>query len=101
MPLVRLNSFEASQEIKSKVAASSSSDRSSSQGMWLTILRGLRGVGPVKAYELLADCTSEREVFDSVKRHYEEVAGDDWKKLLTEQCGLCSGLFENVTPTEL
>lgn len=49
---------------------------------------GLRGVGPVKAYELLADCTSEREVFDSVKRHYEEVAGDDWKKLLTEQCSL-------------
>lgn len=49
---------------------------------------GLRGVGPVKAYELLADCASEREVFDSVKRHYEEVAGDDWKKLLTEQCSL-------------
>lgn len=49
---------------------------------------GLRGVGPVKAYELLANCTSEREVFDSVKRHYEEVAGDDWKKLLTEQCSL-------------
>ena len=49
---------------------------------------GLRGVGPVKAYELLADCASEREVFDTVKRHYEEVAGDDWKKLLTEQCSL-------------
>lgn len=49
---------------------------------------GLRGVGPVTAYELLADCASEREVFDTVKRHYEEVAGDDWKKLLTEQCSL-------------
>jgi hypothetical protein len=49
---------------------------------------GLRGVGPVKAFELLQDCTSEREVFSAVQRHYEEVAGDDWKKLLTEQCGL-------------
>lgn len=49
---------------------------------------GLRGVGPVKAAELLSHLSSEREVFDTVKRHYEEVAGDDWKKLLTEQCGL-------------
>jgi hypothetical protein len=49
---------------------------------------GLRGVGPVGAAELLSDCTSEREVFDAVKRHYEEVAGDNWKELLTEQCSL-------------
>lgn len=49
---------------------------------------GLRGVGPVKAFNLLQNCTSEREVFDAVKRHYEEVAGDEWKKLLTEQCHL-------------
>ncbi len=49
---------------------------------------GLRGVGPVAAAALLSDCTSEREVFDAVKRHYEEVAGDNWKELLTEQCSL-------------
>jgi len=49
---------------------------------------GLRGVGPVKAHALLCNASSEREVFDSVKRHYEEVAGDNWRKLLEEQCGL-------------
>lgn len=49
---------------------------------------GLRGVGPVGAYSLLSDCTSEREVFDTVKRHYEEVAGDNWRQLLEEQCHL-------------
>lgn len=49
---------------------------------------GLRGVGPVKAAELLSHLSSEREVFDTVRHYYEEVAGDDWKKLLTEQCGL-------------
>lgn len=49
---------------------------------------GLRGVGPVGAYELLANCTSEREVFDAVQRHYEEVVGDEWRKLLEEQCHL-------------
>lgn len=49
---------------------------------------GLRGVGPVKAYELLSDASSEREVFSAVQRHYEEVVGDDWRKLLEEQCHL-------------
>lgn len=49
---------------------------------------GLRGIGPVKAYELLSHCTSEREVFDAVKCHYEEVVGDEWRKLLEEQCHL-------------
>lgn len=49
---------------------------------------GLRGVGPVKAYDLLSNCTSEREVFDSVKRHYEEVGGEHWRQLLEEQCHL-------------
>lgn len=49
---------------------------------------GLRGVGPVKAYELLSNASSEREVFSAVQRHYEEVVGDDWRKLLEEQCHL-------------
>lgn len=49
---------------------------------------GLRGVGPVKAHALLSDASSEREVFDTVKRHYEEVAGDNWRQLLEEQCHL-------------
>lgn len=49
---------------------------------------GLRGVGPVGAYKLLSDCTSEREVFNSVKCHYEEMAGDNWRELLEEQCHL-------------
>lgn len=49
---------------------------------------GLRGVGPVAAYALLSDSSSEREVFNTVKRHYEEVAGDNWRELLEEQCSL-------------
>ena len=49
---------------------------------------GLRGWGPVRSYELLADKTSERDIFDSVRRVYEEVGGDNWKELLTEQCHL-------------
>jgi hypothetical protein len=49
---------------------------------------GLRGVGPVGAFGLLSDCTSEREVFSTVQRHYEEVVGDEWRKLLEEQCHL-------------
>lgn len=49
---------------------------------------GLRGVGPVKAYELLSNASSEREVFSAVQRYYEEVVGDDWRKSLEEQCHL-------------
>lgn len=49
---------------------------------------GLRGVGPIKAFELLSNCTSEREVFDTVKRAYEEMDSEHWKELLEEQCAL-------------
>ena len=49
---------------------------------------GLKGVGPVKAFELLGDGASEREVFDTIKRFYEEMAGNNWKELLAEQCSL-------------
>jgi hypothetical protein len=49
---------------------------------------GLRGVGPVATAGLLTDCKSEREVFHTVKCHYEKVAGDGWYELLEEQCHL-------------
>jgi hypothetical protein len=49
---------------------------------------GLKGTGPVGAYELLKDCTTERDIFDTVRGHYEKVVGDGWKKSLTEQCHL-------------
>lgn len=49
---------------------------------------GLRGFGPIKTYELLSHCTSEREAFNTVKRTYEGMVGDNWKELLTEQCHL-------------
>ncbi len=49
---------------------------------------GLKGVGPVKAYSILENCTTERECFDSVRRAFEEVDSERWKELLAEQCAL-------------
>lgn len=49
---------------------------------------GARGVGPVGAYKILADCATEREAFNSVRRVYEELDSERWKELLTEQCSL-------------
>lgn len=49
---------------------------------------GLRGTGPVRAHELLSDCTTEREYFSAVQRHYQEVVGDSWKESLAEQASL-------------
>lgn len=49
---------------------------------------GAKGAGPVKSYALLSDCTSERDCFNTVRRHYQELAPDGWKELLEEQCSL-------------
>ncbi len=49
---------------------------------------GAKGVGPVKCYQLLKDCDSERSVFDTVRRTYEEMDPEYWKELLKEQCSL-------------
>lgn len=49
---------------------------------------GLANYGPVKAYKLLSDCTTEREYFSAVRSVYEEAFGDGWLEPLTEQCHL-------------
>lgn len=49
---------------------------------------GAKGIGPVKCYQLLKDCDSERSVFDTVRRTYEEMDPEHWKELLKEQCSL-------------
>ena len=49
---------------------------------------GARGIGPVRAYEILKDCTTEREYFNAVIRVYQENYGARWEEFLEEQCGL-------------
>ena len=49
---------------------------------------GLSGTGPVKAFELLQNCTSDREYFSTVIREYQTRYGPSWKEALAEQCSL-------------
>lgn len=49
---------------------------------------GLPGYGPVKAYNLLHDCNSERELYEVVQTCYKIVYGEDWEKELREQANL-------------
>jgi hypothetical protein len=49
---------------------------------------GLRGIGPVKAYEILKDCKDDRTYFSAVVRAYQERYGSQWLELLGEQCSL-------------
>jgi hypothetical protein len=49
---------------------------------------GLKGVGPVAAYEALKDCEDERELYEAVCRMYEEKLGDDYDCYLREQAHL-------------
>lgn len=49
---------------------------------------GAKGIGPVKAYELLSNCTDQRNCFDTVRSTYQELDSDRWKELLEEQCSL-------------
>lgn len=49
---------------------------------------GAKGIGPVGAFALLENCTSEREYFDTVIRVYKDSYGPSWLETLTEQCSL-------------
>lgn len=49
---------------------------------------GAKGIGPVKAYSILSNCTTERECFSTVVSAFKEVGGERWKELLEEQCAL-------------
>lgn len=51
---------------------------------------GLPNYGPVKAYNLLQSCTTEREYFSAVVGAYKESYGseDGWISALREQCSL-------------
>jgi len=49
---------------------------------------GLRGWGPVKAYNLLSTIRTEREGLLAVSNVYQECYGDSWKTQLREQCNL-------------
>lgn len=49
---------------------------------------GAKGVGPVRACEILQDLPSERDCFSAVVSEFKRVGGDNWKELLEEQCNL-------------
>lgn len=49
---------------------------------------GVPKVGPVKAVELLRDCTTEEELFRQCVYQYHRVYGDNWASALTENMRL-------------
>lgn len=49
---------------------------------------GAKGIGPIKAYDILSNCTTERDYFNSVVSVYRELDDTHWKELLAEQCSL-------------
>lgn len=49
---------------------------------------GLPKYGPVKAYTLLHDCNSERELFEVCQTAYMAVYGENWRQEMLEQCQL-------------
>lgn len=49
---------------------------------------GARGIGPVRGYELLQNCTDRRSYFDTVVMAYKENYGPQWKEHLAEQSSL-------------
>jgi hypothetical protein len=49
---------------------------------------GLQGYGPVFAYNLLNEATTERQLYELVAEMYVKNCGDDWKTLLKEQADL-------------
>lgn len=49
---------------------------------------GLQGYGPVFAYNLLNDATTERQCYELVAELYVKNCGDDWKTLMKEQADL-------------
>ncbi len=62
---------------------------------------GVKGRGPVFAYDLLKDATSERECYELVGEVYVKTHGDEWKDKLNEQAKLLymiKELDENNNP---
>lgn len=49
---------------------------------------GVAGIGEKKAYKLLEEATTEKEMFNIVKCVYEEKYGEDWKTYMKEQANL-------------
>lgn len=49
---------------------------------------GLRGAGPVLAFESLSNLSTEGELFECVARLYEKKYGEVWRQELREQCDL-------------
>lgn len=49
---------------------------------------GLKSYGPVKTLKLLADCTSEKELFEIVQTAYKVEYGEGWYEPMLEQCQL-------------
>lgn len=49
---------------------------------------GLRGCGPVAAWESLHDCEAEAQLFERVAKLYQDKYGDEWRKEMLEQCRL-------------
>lgn len=64
---------------------------------------GLRGGGPVLAFESLTDLGSEELLFECVARLYEEKCGEDWRVEMQEQADLLwmiRELNEDGTPVK-
>jgi 5'-3' exonuclease len=49
---------------------------------------GVKGRGPVFAYDLLKDATTEREMYELVAEKYVQAWGDQWKEKMKEQVNL-------------
>lgn len=49
---------------------------------------GAKGIGPVRGYEILSNCTTEQEYFSAVVNSYKDNYGERWLQVLSEQCNL-------------
>lgn len=50
---------------------------------------GVRGVGPVKAFDIIEDCEpNSRSLFERVRSVYQDVYGEGWKDYMKEQVDL-------------
>ena len=51
-------------------------------------IQGIEGMGPVRAYELLCESTTEMELFLATAKAYREKYPDNWEKMLREHIDL-------------
>lgn len=49
---------------------------------------GLHRIGPITAYKMLKDCTTQEAYLEAVKKAYREKWGDGWAIVAQEQCDL-------------